>query len=359
MSCHLRRLSVRLTLLVVAALLLAPTSASATRKAIWGPVTLPSGESAFPTYKTLGVDVFQVQLQWALVAPSRPDDATDPDDPAYRWDNGRVAEAVAAARGSGIDVALMVKNTPDWANGGRGIAWAPNRTKDYAEFVEAAARRYPSVRFWMIWGETDSRLTFNPLPDNSRVGPRRYAKLLDAAYVRLKRRSRRNVVIGGMTNSLGQVRNSDFVKFLRLPNGRPPRMNWWGHNPFGPAFPNLKRSPLAPGRYDFAGLDTYAKRIRATYRHYGRKAPRIWISEYTISSDRGNRAFDFFVSRKKQARSITAAYKQIDRHSGLFAGLGWFNLLDEATTVERGLTTGLLTYEGDRKPSFRAYQRAR
>ncbi len=106
------------------------------------------------------------------------------------------------------------------------------------------------------------------------MGPRRYATLLDAAYVRLKGQSRRNVVIGGMTNSLGQVRDGDFLRFLRLPGGKPPRMDWWGHSPFGKQFPDLRGAPLAPRRYDFPGLDTFARELRTTFRRAKRPVPR-------------------------------------------------------------------------------------
>ena len=34
------------------------------------------------------------------------------------------------------------------------------------------------------------------------------------------------------------------------------------------------------------------------------------------------------------------------------AGLGWFNLLDDPVTRPNNLTTGLMTYEGERKPAF-------
>jgi hypothetical protein len=339
-----------------------PGPASATRKAIWGPVRLADGASAFPLYQRLGVDVLQLQLQWDQVAPTRPANPADPGDPAYRWSQPGCCDlddAVREARASGIGLAVMLKGTPPWANGGRHPSWAPTAVADYASFVRAAARRYRSVRHWMIWGETDSRLTFQPLPGNSPTGPRRYAKLLDAAYGQLKAQSRRNVVIGAMTHNLGQVRNSDQLRWLRLADGRLPRMDWWGHNTFSPHFPDLRRAPLAQGRFDFNGLDTLAKQLRTVYGRAGRTAPRIWISEFTISSDRGNSAFAFYVSRAEQARWVTAAYRQVSAHPEWFAGLGWFGLLDGPASDPRSVTTGLMTSGGARKPAFYAYARAR
>jgi hypothetical protein len=47
------------------------------------------------------------------------------------------------------------------------------------------------------------------------------------------------------------------------------------------------------------------------------------------------------------------------RRKRYVAGLGWFNLHDEPVSVPNGLTTGLMTYEGVRKPAYFSYRRAR
>jgi hypothetical protein len=41
------------------------------------------------------------------------------------------------------------------------------------------------------------------------------------------------------------------------------------------------------------------------------------------------------------------------------AGLGWFNLIDQAPPSRSSLTTGLLTYNGRSKPAYWAYMHAR
>src|SRR4051794_29987034 len=55
------------------------------KKAIWGPTHDPNGKSLFPTYRSLGVGIFEYSLSWADIAPTRPADPTNPQDPAYRW----------------------------------------------------------------------------------------------------------------------------------------------------------------------------------------------------------------------------------------------------------------------------------
>ena len=354
-----RLIAMRLGLLWLAVALVtggspAPTAAAPPPlKAIWGPTQMPDGSSAFREYRRLGVDVVQFQLSWNLVAPSRPNRQTDPTDPAYRWP-AQIDEAVVAARRNGVRVALMVRGSPPWANGGRSSQWVP-ASRYYARFLTAASRRYPSVRRWMIWGEPNRVGAFAPLPRNRPTGPRAYARLLDAAYVALKKRSRRNLVVGGMTFSFGEVYPARWLRWMRLPGGRRPGLDEYGHNPFTRRTPNIRLTGYGghPGARDISDVDTFAREIR---RAYPRKRPRLWLSEFTVSSDRPNRAFDFAVSRRTQAAWLRGAFG-IARDVGA-AGIGWFSLLDQPAGDQLGLTTGLMTYEGVRKPAYRAFRRA-
>jgi hypothetical protein len=364
--CGVVRAVRRATLTVLLAGLAAlacPSGAAASNKAIWGPVDMPDGSSAFPVYRDLGVRIIQLQLRWNEVVDRRPARPSDPDDPAYRWP-AEITEAIRMARRYNMRVALLPWRSPRWANGGRSPEWAPNN-RDYARFLLAASRKYRSVRHWMIWGETNRKAVFKPLPIGSPKGPRRYATLLRAGYRALKRRSKANVVIGGMTFSFGdEVMAGDFIRWMRLPNGKPPPLDLYGHNPFSTRYPDISVNgfPGSPSARDICDLDALYDELRRTYRgeyrHFRRRGPRLWISEYTISSDRGNSSFNFYVSREDQARFLTAAY-DIARRSSFIAAFGWLGLLDDPTTVPHGLTTGLMTWEGERKPAYFAYKRAR
>ena len=341
-------------LFAIAASLAIAAPADAGLKAIWGPNALPDGSSAFPVYQRLGVDVLERQLVWRAVATRRPAQPRDPDDPAYIWPADLDA-AVAEAGRHGMRVALMVRGTPAWANGGGTEARVPADVRDYADFVVAAARRYPAVRHWMVWGEPTRLGVFQPMSPGSRSGPRAYARLLDRAYGALKAERRSNVVIGGMTWTVGVQRPTRFLRWMRLPDGRPPRLDWYGHNPFSVRFPSLRKRPYEPGLRDLSDVDTLHREVRRAYRGRGLR-PRLWLSEFTVTSDRASRGFSFFVSRRAQARWVTAAYR-IAREP-FVAGMGWYSLLDEADAVN-GITSGLLDAEGRPKPAFDAFRRAR
>jgi hypothetical protein len=323
------------------------------RKAIWGPVAMPDGRSAFPIYHRLGVQVLQIDLNWADTARTRPAQPTNPHDPAYRWP-AELASAVTQARRAHIKLCFLVQDTPAWANGGRARDWAPNRAGDYGDFLTAAARHYPGVHLWMIWGEPNRPGNFEPMPVNSPVGPRRYALVLNAGYHALKGVSRANTVIGGDTWSFGLVEPADFVRWMRLPNGKPPPLDEYGHNPFSRRFPDLSEKPYFAGGRDINDIDTLESQLRSTYH----RQVNLWLSEFTISSDHANRAFTFSVSRAAQARWLSAAFT-LAGSVPYVSGLGWFNLLDQAPPSRSSLTNGLLAYNAKPKPAYWAYLHAR
>ena len=312
----------RLAFVTLLCVLAVGAPAQAGIKAIWGPARMPDGSSAFPVYKDLGVDMIEEQVSWRDIAITRPVSPRDPADPAYRWP-GALDAMVNGATASGIRVALLVKRTPRWA-GGRNGARVPTRARDYADFLVAAARRYPQVRHWMIWGEPTRVGSFAPMPRNRRAGPRAYAVLLDAAYRALKRERRSNVVIGGMTWTLGKVTPPDFLRWMRLPNGRRPRLDWYGHNPFSARIPKLSQDTYYKGLRDFSDIDTLAAEVR---RAYPRRRPKLWLSEFTVQSEHASYAFSFYVSPKAQAAWVRAAYR-IAARTPYVAGVGWWTLLD-------------------------------
>jgi hypothetical protein len=334
--------------ILLGAALLAAAPAPAAEKALWGPATLPDGSSAFGLYDELGIDTLELSLTWAAAAPVRPARPRDPADPAYRWPADVDAAAAEAPR-HGIGLLLLVSGTPPWANGGRGPIWTPQHVRDYADFLVAAARRYPLVRRWMVWGEPNRRDRFQPNATNRAAGPRAYARLLDAAYGALKAANRRNVVIGANTWTSGSVKPADFVRWLRLPNGRRPRLDWLGHNPFPFRFPQLADTPLAGGFRDISDVDTLSAEVR---RAFGRRVP-LWLSEYSIQSDRGSKIFATYVSRAAQARYLTAGFAIADDLGPAVAGIGWLALLDQPP-APGSANLGLLTSALQRKPAFAA-----
>jgi hypothetical protein len=326
-------------------------------KAIWGP-GIVSGVSRFPTYRDLGMRLYEDRLPWAQIAQHRPRHPTDPGDPAYRWP-AEVDQAIREAGRYHMQVALEIIGAPSWANGGKAWNWAPKSAYDYARFAAAAARRYRSVRLWMIWGEPSRTPNFNPLikaPPFARldaeqqVAPHVYARLLDASYGALKHVDRANLVVGGMTYTTGDISTQQWIENLRLPDGKPPRMDMYGHNPFSFREPNFSNPSSPRQEVDFSDLRRLARLVQRNLgrpRHHHLK---LFISEWTVPTN-VDYEFSFYVDPTVQARWITAALRLARGWSELY-DVGWIHLYDEPP-ISSG---GLLYASGAKKPGYFAWK---
>jgi hypothetical protein len=280
-----------LVLLLVAALgPVATADAKVTRKkAIWGPLEVES-TSSFGTYRDLGAGIYMMRLKWDEVAFLEPLDARDPLDASYEWPDD-VDTAVDEARKKGIAVGLSVTGMPEWSSA--------KRTRDLANFLAAAARRYPAVHLWSIWE--------NPAKTFS---ARRYARILDASYAALKGRSRRNVVVGGNSRTSNATR---WLRGLKLPNGKRPRMSLYGHD----AGANLTNAAV--------------RKLAKASKH------RLFV---TLGLPKSSR----------QASRLTAALR-LARRSKSVATLAYNGLYDDLTP------TGLLNADGSKRAAYKAFKK--
>jgi hypothetical protein len=240
--------------------------------------------------------------------------------------------------------------------------------RDLAHFMTAAARRYPRVRRWMVWGEPTRKPNFMPLEHEATAlsltraearAPRKYARMLDASYRALKRANPRNLVIGGNTFSTGDITPRNWIRYMRLRDGSRPRMDMYGHNPYTSRRPDLSQ-PLESrelGVADFSDLDSMMGWLdRFGYRDARGRRLRLFLSEFSWPTDNFNFETNFYVTRELQAEWTAAALK-IVRRVPRIATLGWFKLLDDPPREDnRQLNRGLLDYKGVPKPAFYAFR---
>jgi hypothetical protein len=326
-------------------------------KAIWGPSTR-GGSSLFPVYRELGVSLYEEDLRWNLVAPRRPRHPRDPRDPAYVWPS-EITRAVAQAKRYGMQVALQIIGAPRWANGNKPPKWATFDPRLFADFATAAARRYPSVHLWMIWGEPSRSRDFRPLtpaPPNvaldarQKIAPHLYARILDAAYGALKRASSANLVIGGMTDTAASISPQQWIENMRLPDGNPPRLDMYGHNPFTLRAPNLSNPPSPAGQLDFSDLGRLGQLVDSNLGRPENPRPKLFLSEWTIPTAI-DREFNFHVEPRVQALWIADGLR-IARSDPEIYALGWIHLYD-ALPQSAG---GLIEQDGRRKLGFYAFK---
>jgi hypothetical protein len=355
-----RRLMLACCLLTILTVIPNAAKASSARgalKAMWGPAT-HDGMSLFPTYRELGVKIYEDDLHWDSIALRRPRNARNPNDPAYAWPP-EVTQAVVDAKRYHVQVALQIIGAPTWANGGKPWNWAPRNPQDYANFAIAAARRYPSVHLWMIWGEPSRSHNFEPLDPAEpyaklnaaqRVAPHLYARILDAAYGALKSVSRSNLVIGGMTYTSGDISTQQWIENLRLPDGKPPRLDMYGHNPFSWRAPNLSNPPLPEQQVDFSDLGRLSKLVDRYLGRPGNPHPKLFISEWTVPTS-VSLEFDFWAEPLVQAQWITDGLRIASQLPSIYA-VGWIHLYDEPPFSYGGL----IQADGAEKPGYSAWK---
>ena len=326
-------------------------------KAMWGPAIV-NGVSRFPIYEDLGVRIYEEKLPWASIAERRPRNPRNPNDPAYAWP-AEVTQAVAEAKRYHMQVALQILGAPPWANGGKPWNWAPIHAQDYANFAIAAAKRYPSVHLWMIWGEPSRTPNFEPetpvkpfakLNAQQRLAPHIYARILEAAYGALKSVSRSNLVIGGMTYTTGDISTQQWIENLRLPDGKPPRLDMYGDDPFSFRAPNLANPPSPDQQIDFSDQGRLSKLVDRYLGRPGNPDPKLFISEWTVPT-KVDEEFNFYVEKSVQARWITDGLRVANELPSVYA-VGWIHLYDEPPQS----LGGLIETDGAKKPGYFAWQ---
>jgi len=362
-SRHLRHVALIALLLLVALPAPGAHARFSPKKGIWGQVYEQGGFlTAFTRYEELGAGIFNAYLFWDEAAATRPVTPTSPADPAYSWRED-LDFAIGEAQGYGAQVAITIARAPAWARSpGIPREGSPARVKDFTDFVSAAARRYPGVRLWRIWDSTNNAFAFAPFTAETRfttldgaqqVAPRRYASLLDGAYGALKRRNPDNLVIGGNTTTTGDISPRSFIKWMLLSNGRRPRMDLYGHDPFTVrpiAFGRLP--PLGAGFADFADLplviDWVDRYLGRTPQH---RPIALYLGRFHEPSDHPTPQLPIALSRADQAARLRTALGEVRRNPRIHS-LSWDVPVDApANDTGTEETGGLFDAAGDPKPA--------
>ena len=337
-----------------------------TKKLMWGPPFLADGTPLWPTYRDLGVGIFGVQARWEEIAPTeRPADPTDPKDPAYEWPQ-YLTDSIRQAQKTGMKTQLLLMGTPEWANGGRSWNWAPDNPSDFGDFATAITRRYPSVDLWMIWGEPNREPNFSPstpmtleqvdpdyeLTEEQQVAPRNYAVMLDTAYEALKREGPSDQVIGGNTyTSAGEdnIRPYQWIEYMQLPDGSRPRMDMWGHNPWGNRLPDLEHEPSQNGTVSFSDLGRLVEALDAA--EFPDAPLELYLAEWGVGTGFEDKDLLQDLDEETADKWIRTGF-EIAEWKRIYT-LGWVH----PTDTERN-STGLLTEDGEEKSTYDTYKRS-
>jgi len=263
-----------------------------------------------------------------------------------------------------MEVQIMILGTPHWANGQQAWQWMPKDPQDFADFATAASRHFPNVNFWMIWGEPNRAPNFQPFtPANSGTGylneeqrkaPENYALLLDYSYQALKNIDQENMIIGG--NTYTSAGNNDinpyqWIRYLQLPDGSKPRLDYWGHNPFTFRFPELNSLMQKPAPRGVVPFSDLRRLVRVLDRYYPQR-PKLFLAEWGVPHGFTDSALDFSLNAKEARRWISSAYRIARRWDRIYT-LGWIHPVDSESS-----SMGLLNSSGAKKSTFKAFKRS-
>jgi hypothetical protein len=179
--------------------------------------------------------------------------------------------------------------------------------------------------------------------------------MLDRSYGALKAVNRSNRVIGGNTFTAGDITPYNWIRYLRLPNGKRPRMDLYGHNPFTGRRP---RANAPQDRYvvDISDMPTFTRFLDRRLRTPSGGRLKLFFSEFFWPTDHANNEVAFHLSRKLQASWLKDALRLVRRSPRVYT-LGWFALYDDPPRAD-GLSVnrGLMTFKGKRKPSYKVFR---
>ena len=326
---------------------------------------------SFSVYRSLHVQVLRVNLHWAAIAQRRPINAVDPNDSAYNWtlyDN-----AVLNARRYGEQILFSVIDTPGWENGGAGKNHAPRNMNDLRDFALAAATRYsgtwtgtggarlPAVHLWAAWNEPNNPVFLTPqykyvkgkwVPQSAID----YAHICEAVYsgVHAARVSGDKVACGltaprGNNNPAQSRASISPLAFLKAVHAAGlKQFDAWAHHPY---YISPSETPTSkPNSATAITLGNIQVLIDELTKFYGNKP--VWITEYGWQTKPPDPYIG--VSWAKQAAYLTEAFA-IARKNPRIQLMLWFLLRDEPNVAN--WQSGLETITGQKKPSYRAFQK--
>ena len=126
----------------------------------------PAREQNLADAAATGASVIHTTADWATIAPTKPADPSDGNDPAYKL--GDLDELVFQSGLHGLRVMIDITGTPKWANGNKTPNNMPTRLSDLTTFSKMLATRYNGhsgfgiVGLWAVWNEPNIQLFLTP-----------------------------------------------------------------------------------------------------------------------------------------------------------------------------------------------------
>jgi hypothetical protein len=305
-----------------------------------------------------GASVIHTTASWPTIAPTKPANAADGDDPAYHLND--LDELVNNATVRGFRVMIDIYGTPKWANGNLPQNRLPKSLSTLTTFARMLATRYNghnghgSVALYSVWNEPNLGQFLMPqFSGKTIVGPANYGKLYKAAYSGIKAGNPLAKVAIGETSARGRdkplggtsatIAPATFARLLAKTPGL--KFDAWAHHPY-PTSPNLP--PTQKVRYPNVTLSTLPQFEKDLAKWYHRSVP-IWITEYGHETKPGE---PHGVTNSVQAKYARQAL-QIATKDKLVQMFIWFTFRDSPGNAWQ---SGLEGLTGAAKPSYATFR---
>ena len=304
-----------------------------------------------------GASIIHTTASWAALAPTRPADASNGDDPAYRLAD--LDELVQRSSSFGMRVMINITGTPKWANGNKAPNVMPTKVADLTTFSRMLAARYDGLQgkgyvgLWSVWNEPNLQQFLTPQYVGKKiVSPTNYAKLYKAAYAGIKAANTAAQVAVGETSAQGRDKPSTgssqtvspgmFAKLLAQVKGL--KFDAWAHHPY-PTAPGAK--PTEKVRYPNVTLSTMPKFEKDLHTWFKRTVP-IWITEYGHETKPGEKKGVSLATQAAYAKQALGIARK-DPNVQMFI---WFTFRDSSGNPWQ---SGLLQPSGTAKPSYSTF----
>ncbi len=280
----------------------------------------------------------RIDISWASLE-------AEGDDIYAEWYLDRIDAVLRGAARRELEVLAMFWLTPAWANDGRGTRFLPARAADYADALGWAAERWGAdIDAWEIWNEPNSA---DFLVDGT---PRRYTRLLCAAYPAVKAADSSPVLSGGL-----QYNDAPWLRRVYKNNGKACFDAVATHPYVAPS----DAPPETRHEHRIWRL-TRTPLIRRVMRRHDDGAKQIWMTEIGWSTGRSPDPdpWERGVSRAVQADYLRRAVELVRSRYAYVGPIFWYRDIDGAhpRTFRDGF--GLMTRGLRPKPALRAYREA-
>jgi hypothetical protein len=162
---------------------------------------------AFSVAHRAGASYARVTVSWMRVAPTAPDDPSNPDSSGYHW--GPLDTMVEDAQAAGVTPILDIGEAPSWALAikAKGVGAGTPGIEPLKQFAHAVAVHFdgahgpPAERLFQVWNEPNLSLDLSP------ASPSAYRAMVNAVAASAHGVNPANVVVAGGLDPFGHPKS--------------------------------------------------------------------------------------------------------------------------------------------------------